>query len=59
MKNITILKEYPEKEYTIINRHTKYNQIVACWGFDKESNTWSQGHYFDTLLDACAYVESL
>lgn len=59
MKNITILKEYPEKEYTIINWHAKYDRIVACWRFDKENSSWDQGHYFDTVLDACLYVESL
>lgn len=59
MKNITILKEYPEKEYTIICRHTKYDQIVACWCFHKENNTWEQGRYFDTLEEACKYVEDL
>lgn len=59
MNNITILKEYPEKDYTIINRHTKYDQIIACWNFNKENNTWDHGHYFDKVEDAVNYVESL
>ncbi len=59
IKNITILQEYPLKDYTIINRHTKYLPIVACWNFCKENNTWSQGHYFETIEDACKYVDLL
>lgn len=59
MKNITILKEYHEKEYTIIDRHTSYLPIVACWCFHKETNTWESGHYFETLTEAYEYVEAL
>ena len=59
MKNITILKEYPKKDYVIIDRHTSFQSYVACWCFNKNTYTWGQGHYFDNLEDAIQYVESL
>ncbi len=58
-KNITIIKEYPEKDYTIINRGTKFLPYVACWVFNKNTYSWGNGHYFEKLEDAIQYVESL
>ena len=36
----------------LVNRHTKYNPFVVAWGYDKESKTWGQGHYFGDIKDA-------
>ena len=58
-ENITIIKEYPAKDYTIINRGTNFQPYVACWLFDKNTYSWGQGHYFDNLEEAIEYVESL
>lgn len=59
MKEITIIKEYSEKEYTVIKRNTTCEPFVACWKFDKSTNTWAAGHYFNTLEGALKYVKSL
>lgn len=59
MKTIEIIKNYPEKNYTIIKRESPVEPFVACWKFDKTTKTWGQGHYFETLERAIKYVESL
>lgn len=57
--NTQIIKNYPSKNYTIIKREVPFEPYVACWKFDETSNTWGQGHYFETLEQATQYVESL
>ena len=52
-----ILEEYPEIEYTIMKRDTKFQPWMAVWQLDKETGTWSNGHYFERLTDAVAFVE--
>ncbi len=53
-----ILEEYPEIDYTLLIRESKYEPYVAAWGYNKEGNYWAQGHYFSTLLDAMFYIQS-
>ena len=53
-----ILEEYPQIDYTLIVRRSSFEPYVAAWGYDKESTSWAQGHYFSTLIDAVNYIES-
>lgn len=53
-----ILAEYPEVDYTLLIREAKYTPFVAAWGYNKEGNYWSQGHYFSDILDATAWIQS-
>ena len=32
---------------------------VAAWGYNKESRSWGQGHYFTTLEGAILYIAEL
>lgn len=52
-----ILEEYPEIDYTLLIRESKYEPYVAAWAFNKEGNYWGQGHYFSTLIDATDYIK--
>ena len=51
-----IIGRYPQINYVVIDRHTKYQPIIACWSFCDDDYTWGQGHYFDTKEDAFAYI---
>ena len=59
MYTFELLKQYPLKNYAIIERSTLIEPFVACYGFDKVTGSWQQGHYFETLEQATQYVESL
>ena len=52
-----ILAEYPEIDYTLLIRESKYEPFVAAWGYNKDGNYWGQGHYFSDIVDACAYIK--
>lgn len=39
-------------DYTIIHRDTIFKPWVVAYGFDEESDSWSQGDYCDTLENA-------
>ena len=54
-----VVAEYPEIEYTLIYRDSKYEPWVAAWGYKKERNSWCQGHYFADLEDAVRYITQL
>ena len=54
-----IIGRYPQIDYVLIDRKTKYEPIVACWSFCDEDFTWGQGHYFSTKEDAFKYINRL
>ena len=59
MKNI-ILEQFKEIDYTLIARVKEDNTVhefVAAWRYDKESDSWEQGHYFKNVKDAIRYMD--
>ena len=54
-----ILADYPKVHYTLIDRKTEFQPFVACWYYNEESDTWAQGHYFDSLTTAFSYIYDL
>lgn len=54
----TVIEEFPEIDYTLIYRHTSYQPFVAAWGYNKEKGYWSQGHYFQSSVDAIRWIGS-
>lgn len=57
-KKITVLQTFPEIDYALLIREAKYEPFVAAWGWDEQSVTWNQGHYFSDILDATAWIQS-
>jgi len=60
--DITILDLNQPKNYIIVNRGGGYEPIVAAWHPELSDNgelVWGQGHYFDNLDQASAYVQNL
>lgn len=55
-EHYTIIEEFPEIDYALIYRHTRFQPWVAAWGLNKEKEYWNQGHYFETGTDAIKYI---
>ena len=59
----TVLERYPVIDYAIVDRGEKaYQRYVATWMLNEDDPDhiyWSQGHYFETLLEATKYVSDL
>ena len=53
-----LLEEYPEIDYALVWRDSKYEPFVAAWGLNKAKGYWSQGHYFAKLSDALEYINN-
>ena len=52
-KNHVVLATFPEVNYAVLFLSgAKHQQFVAAYGYDPESRSWSQGHYFDNPVDA-------
>lgn len=61
MKNI-LLKKYPSIDYALIARVREdetVKEFIAAWGYNDETKSWSQGHYFTHLNDAMDYIDDL
>ena len=41
--------------YTLLNRGTEFQPYVVAYKYDRESQAWSQGHYFSIQQDAEYY----
>ncbi len=59
-----VLEKYPQIDYAIVDRgeHLQMDRFVVAYAVDdKDKNdiNWCAGHYFDKLLDAADYVQSL
>ena len=52
-----IVEEFPEIDYVLIYRGTRYEPWVAAWAYNKEGKYWGQGHYFSDIRDAMAWIE--
>lgn len=57
MESVIIVAEYPEINYVLAYRGTKFQPWVAAWAYRKEDNCWGQGHYFNTIEDALAHID--
>jgi len=42
----------------LINRHLDFCSWVVAWNYDKVSDSWGQGHYFDDKGAAVAYFKT-
>lgn len=51
-----IVEEFPEIDYVLAYRGGNYQPWVAAWGYNKETCSWSQGHYFEKLEVAMEYI---
>lgn len=61
MKNI-LLQKYPSIDYALLARVRKddtVHEYVAAWGYNDETKSWSQGHYFVDLDGAMEYINGL
>lgn len=61
MKNI-LLKKYPSIDYALLARVREdgtVKEFVAAWGYDDETKSWSQGHYFVDLDGAMEYINGI
>lgn len=62
MNKHIILSENKEYDYTLLIRLAlngkplKCEPFVVAWRYDIISNTWAQGHYFQTLESALIYM---
>lgn len=54
-ESVLIVAEYPEIDYVLAYRGGSYQPWVAAWGYNG-TNSWAQGHYFETLTDAMKYI---
>ena len=55
--SVMIVAEYPEINYVLAYRGTKFDPWVAAWAYRREDNCWGQGHYFEKLEDAIMYIQ--
>lgn len=55
-KSYIIVDTFPEIDYVLAYRGGKYQPWVAAWGYNKETCSWSQGHYFEKLEVAIEYI---
>ena len=51
-----IIEEFPDIDYVLVYRDTTYQPWVAAWLYDKEKETWQQGHYFCKFEDAVVFI---
>ena len=50
-----ILEIHPDIDYALFfNKNNSVTPFVAAWNPGQHS--WSQGHYFKTLAEACEYI---
>lgn len=55
--NYIIIEKFPEIDCVLIKRDTPCCPFVACWGYNEKDNSWSQGHYFESIIDASCYIK--
>ena len=57
--DFVIVAEFPEINYVVIfHKKTMFSEWIAAYGYDKESTSWCQGHYFTSLVGAMRYILS-
>lgn len=54
-KSYIIVDTFPEIDYVLAYRGGKYQPWVAAWGYNGK-NCWTQGHYFEKLVDAMEFI---
>ena len=58
--NVEILERYDDINYVLIRiKDATYQPYVACWMFDNNDYSWSQGHYFCNKVDAIEYLKEI
>lgn len=58
MKNMNLGIINEEKEYNLIARvdNGEISNYVVAYRYDKASDSWAQGHYFDDVKDAVLFA---
>lgn len=54
-----VIDKFPEIDYVLLYRNTKYEPWVAAWKYNDERKSWGQGHYFENLVYAMSYIMDL
>lgn len=55
-ESVIIIAEYPDIDYVLAYRGGTCQPWVAAWAYNKERNSWGQGHYFNTIENAIEYI---
>lgn len=53
-----VVKSFPEIDYVLIHRNTKFMPWIAAWAYNEERECWGQGHYFEEFIDAVRYIDN-
>lgn len=51
-----LVEEYPEIDYVLLYLPKNPTPWVAAWDYDSKTESWSQGHYFQTLEESMNYI---
>lgn len=54
-ETVIIVESFPDIDYVLAYRGGNFQPWVAAWGYNG-TNSWAQGHYFETLADAMEYI---
>lgn len=54
-----VVARFPEINYVLINRNTKFTPWIVAWAYDEENNCWGQGRYFDSFIEATRYIDNM
>jgi hypothetical protein len=59
-ENVTMMlvEEFKEINYALIYRGGDI-PWVAAYGYDKATQSWAQGHYFNDFLSAVRYIQNI
>lgn len=53
-----VVARFPEIDYVLINRNTKFIPWIVAWAYDEDNQCWGQGYYFDSFIEAARYIDS-
>lgn len=57
-EDFIVVESFPEIDYVLLKRNSKYEPWVAAWAYNEERECWGQGHYFIDMIDAMRYIDS-
>ena len=57
-EDFIVVESFPEIDYVLLKRNSKYEPWVAAWAYNEERESWGQGHYFEEFIDAVRYIDN-
>lgn len=45
-----------KKDYTLLYKADAYPKYCVAYAYNKQTNTWGQGHYFDNIYEALGFM---